>query len=249
MAIADDTVITQTLLVDGLDLLVEARIPSGCIGIVVVVPGASANLADDAPVIGSNSSLLLDSYHRQRLGIVCLHHRGTAGNGGNHSDTSLQTRIEDIREVVAWVRNKHEALPLFLLGYSMGSHVVCRLATELKATAIGLATPAAYGIKAEGVLFGPEFTSEIRKPDSWRDSLVFTDLEGYSGHITVMAAENDQVIPRAIVDEYVLRSNVSMLLPGSSHRVPGMIDPPTARAAETVAAVTSAIFGDLAASM
>lgn len=95
--------------------------------------------------------------------------------------------------------------PVFLIGNSMGGHVVAMAAELLAARGIALVTPAAYSEKAHFAQLGADFRREVRKADSWMASPVFGALEGYlarGGHAIMRAAAFDDVIPVELTNRY-----------------------------------------------
>ena len=49
--------------------------------------------------------------------------------------------------------------------------------------------------------FGPRFSKIIREQDSWTNSDAFDTIARFSGSITIIAAEFDEVIPTKLIDQ------------------------------------------------
>ena len=84
----------------------------------------------------------------------------------------------------------------------MGAYVAVRVATTLGAGRLCLAIPAAYAPAAFAVPFGPLFTDVLRRPRSWEDSDAFKLISHFAGHVLVLSAENDKIIPHEIPQKY-----------------------------------------------
>lgn len=211
-------------------------------GVVLVIPGASASLSRGAALLGTFDAVLQSHFSAQRLATVVFHHRGTGRSDGDLSETSLETREQDVRAVVKAAREWFPSTPIFLVGISMGGHLAALLAGELDVAGIALVCGAAYSPAAASKPFGPHFSACIRRERSWAESRSFAGLASYGGFRLVVASELDEVVPRELSNAYFEASDLAVLLPGARHRIPSCEDETTRRAANAVAQLTAAAF-------
>ena len=84
--------------------------------------------------------------------------------------------------------------------------------------------PAAYAAHAYMAPFGPEFSKILRTPQSWANSDAFDLTRNYDGHLLVISAEEDRVVPAAIPQRYASAENnrastVHHVVKGSGHNL------------------------------
>lgn len=127
--------------------------------------------------------------------------RGIGESARNINETSLNTRLEDAQEALEILRENSTSGQIYILGTSMGGPVTIRMA-DTGTQGILLIGPAAYSLEARDKNFGPEFSEAIRKPESWKNSPDFTDLNKYQGRILLIYGALDQVIPKEIFTNY-----------------------------------------------
>jgi hypothetical protein len=84
----------------------------------------------------------------------------------------------------------------------MGAYIAVKVAVELQVPRLCLAIPAAYSMQAYRVPFGPKFSEILRAPRSWAESDAFDLVLGYTGHLLVVSAEEDKVVPPEIPQRY-----------------------------------------------
>jgi fermentation-respiration switch protein FrsA (DUF1100 family) len=104
----------------------------------------------------------------------------------------------------------------------MGAYTAIKLTEIFVVENLVLLVPAVYTPRAYGAPFGPEFSAVIRRPGSWQDSDAFDIVSAFKGNLLVIAAESDDVIPRAVVERIhgsATNAKVRLLhvVPGSSH--------------------------------
>jgi len=105
------------------------------------------------------------------------------------------------KQGVAWNQNA-----VTLIGNSMGGHVATLEAEFIRPSRLILAQPAAYSIEAHYAPLGPEFTRQIRQPDSWKRSPAYDALEHYlrgGGDALIIGATDDQAVPGGITRRYM----------------------------------------------
>jgi len=122
---------------------------------------------------------------------------GFGESSGEISAASLSSRVEQVKTII---NTKHFKQPPSIIASSMSGYVAIKSAESQKIENIILIAPAIYTKKSYKVLFGPEFTKLIRRPDSWRDSDAWKTLSNYYGNLLVFEAENDQIIPHEVID-------------------------------------------------
>ncbi|MDR3369386.1 alpha/beta fold hydrolase [Rhodoferax sp.] len=140
--------------------------------------------------------------HARQVATVAFDAIGHGCTGGAQLGTNLEDRVEQVVTVV-----RHLDLPTSatsLIGFSMGAYVAVKAASELGIPRLGLAIPAAYATRAYRVPFGPRFTEILRTPASWAHSDAFDLVAAYSGHLLVISADADQVVPPEIPAKYIL---------------------------------------------
>ncbi|WP_137935719.1 alpha/beta fold hydrolase [Chitinivorax sp. B] len=127
---------------------------------------------------------------------------GETGGLIQHSSLSLRTQ-----QTQAVIQATDLAGPLSLLGSSMGAYNAIRLSTLYPTVQLILCVPGIYIPAAYAVPFGPAFSAIIRQPDSWQHSDAWEILSGFTGRLLIVAAEQDAVIPAAIVERLYTSAN------------------------------------------
>lgn len=84
-----------------------------------------------------------------------------------------------------------------VVAFSMSGHSAIELAAtpRLGIRGLILCSPAIYAEQAYEIPFGPEFTSCLRQPLSWRSSASFRKLAKFDGRVCLVLPERDEVIP------------------------------------------------------
>lgn len=155
---------------------------------------------------------------------------GHGDTGGELAGSSLASRMEQAGRVVTTL----PVGPLALLGSSMGAYVALRLLEQVNCTHLVLVVPGVYTPQAFEVPFGPEFSAVLRQPDSWRDSDAWSRLAAFRGHLLIVVAERDEVIPpeipQRLLDAAVnAASRTVHVVPAAPHRLSGFFtDQPAA---------------------
>ncbi len=162
---------------------------------------------------------------------------GIGETGGSMADSSLADRIEQVLAVLMWIENTYGAMSkLGLYGVSMGCYVALGVNYALHES--GKHTPdklilvagAAYAAASHSTLFGSAFTEILRSQPhgrpSWVDSKSFGWLKESTADVLLVVAEQDEIIPRAISDQYseVAKARFSgkfiyHLIPGATHYI------------------------------
>lgn len=185
----------------------------------------------------------LQNYLQERnVSSFSFDFRGCGKSEGDFADGTLCNRMKDALSAVNYYIKESGINPeqLYLWGSSMGAHIASRICNQLPFRGIILQSPAAYGASTENVLLGPEFTNGISIRDSWRDSLVFPDLEKFEGKFLVVFAKNDEVIPPELIGCYMeigKRKGMAITLHGGTHSLLSPDNPEKEAAREELAEV------------
>ncbi len=124
---------------------------------------------------------------------------GHGETGGSLLGSSLRQRVE---QALAVYRHCHaDNRPVALLGSSMGAYIALRLLEQLPCSHLILQVPGVYTSQAFDAPFGPDFSAMLRQPLSWLDSDAWSRLQQFRGHVLIVAAEQDTVIPRMLVEK------------------------------------------------
>jgi uncharacterized protein len=158
--------------------------------------------------------------HAQRIETLAFDFVGHGRTGGQQLGTNLRERVQ---QVCAVIRSQSlEPSMLSLIGFSMGAYVAVKAAAEVGVQRLCLAIPAAYAAEAYQVPFGPEFSQILRAPRSWESSDAFDLLANFTGHLLVISAEEDAIVPAEITQRYAdigagRRSTVHHVVKGAGH--------------------------------
>lgn len=155
---------------------------------------------------------------------------GHGDTGGALAGSSLASRVEQAGRVAAMLPSG----PLALIGSSMGAYVALRLLERVDCSHLALVVPGVYTPQAFDVPFGPAFSALLRQPGSWHDSDAWARLAAFHGHLLIVAAERDEVIPTEIpqrlLDAAVNAASRNVhVVPAAPHRLGGFFtDQPAA---------------------
>ncbi|MDB5266822.1 MAG: hypothetical protein JWN89_637 [Parcubacteria group bacterium] len=127
--------------------------------------------------------------------------RGVGDAEGNLNESNLNTRAEDAKAALEILKQHSDTENIFVVGVSMGGPVAIRI-VDHSIKGMLLVVAAAYSMEARDKNFGPEFSEAIRKPDSWKDSPDFKDLERYMGDTFLLYTDSDEVVPQGISLNY-----------------------------------------------
>lgn len=140
---------------------------------------------------------------------------GHGETGGEMNDTTLRGRTEQAAAVIHHTCTE----PLTLIAASMGAYTAIKLAELFSVENMILLVPAVYTPHAYHLPFGPEFSAAIRVPESWAASDAFRILGKFTGNLLVIAAENDHVIPRGVIER--IQASAKQAVTNHVHTVPG----------------------------
>jgi len=82
----------------------------------------------------------------------------------------------------------------------MGAYTAVKLLEYYQIQSLILIVPAMYTSRAYTIPFNAGFTDIIRQPQSWGHSDAWDILSGYKGRLLIIAAENDKIIPKGVIN-------------------------------------------------
>ena len=120
-------------------------------------------------------------------------------SSGALSDLTLKKRSEQALTVY-----KHFALSsnCILLGFSMSGQTAVDLMTMLdgQVSTLALFAPAFYDKDARTAHFGPDFSSIIRKDESWKRSDAWEKMSKFRGALITFESPLDSIVPDMVID-------------------------------------------------
>jgi len=131
------------------------------------------------------------------ISTVAFDFVGHGDTGGNLKNSSLSSRT---RQACRVVDSLNLPQPLAVIGASMSAYTAVKLLEHYKINRLILLVPAMYAAQAYKTPFNREFSDIIRQPQSWIQSDAWRLLAGYTGRLLIVAAENDQIIPRDVIN-------------------------------------------------
>jgi esterase/lipase len=147
-------------------------------------------------------------------------HSGHGKSTGKIFQSSLEKRVREGKELLKEFKVQE---PITVIGFSMGAHVALKLAEEVPVDNIILFCPAIYDRRAFKRFFGEEFTYIIRQQDSWKNSDVFKFLEKYTGKLTIIIGDKDDIIPSEVVEQLEWHApeaeKQTLILPDCTHAI------------------------------
>ncbi|MFL9881233.1 alpha/beta hydrolase [Herbaspirillum rhizosphaerae] len=167
--------------------------------------------------------LLREDLAQSGFGSVALDFSGYGESSAN-SPGSLKKRLRQAQAVLAHIDT--DGTIHTVVGTSMSGEIALRLACNMgsRINHAVLIVGAIYGRTAFSIPFGPEFSSIIRQPQSWRDAETLEFIRDYRGGLTLIRALNDAVIPHEVADlleQAAVSARFRQLidLPETDHRV------------------------------
>ena len=123
---------------------------------------------------------------------------GHGDTGGELKSSSLLSRT---RQACSVVDSLNIQQPFSMIGASMGAYTAVKLLEFYQIQSLILIVPAMYTAMAYTIPFNEGFTDIIRQPESWGHSDAWDILSGYRGRLLIIAAENDKVIPKGVINK------------------------------------------------
>jgi uncharacterized protein len=149
---------------------------------------------------GEGFAALRAFLHARQVGTVAFDFVGHGRTGGAQLGSTLAQRVAQVLAVVQALAL--DPARLTLAGFSMGAYVAACAAERLAPAGLCLAIPAAYAPEAFEQPFGPAFSTVLRRPRSWAGSDAFEHVAQFTGHLLVLSAEHDAVVPAEIPHTY-----------------------------------------------
>lgn len=182
---------------------------------------------------GAKNELALKNYSDIVEGLskdfvfLAFNHLGNGKSEGNFEDYSLQSRVEQAMFMLSYLKKlpNVDKNKIAVIGSSMGGHVVSRLSGIEMFPYLILRAPASYRKDLEYKLMKQGWLSwdRERKYWPWKPSYAFEAIQKYKGNLLIIEHENDEIIPREIVDEYYksaknVRKKQLIILKGAPHK-------------------------------
>lgn len=168
---------------------------------------------------------------------------GHGESTGSLNESSLQKRIDEAHEAMKLLDPNAK---LTVMGSSMGGHIALELLKTGRVENLILFCPAVYSDAAISLQFDQWFTEEIRKPDGWKSSSLFGELEKFTGRLIIVIWEEDNVIPQEVIGMLVasaksITHRELIFVPGAWHAIHTWLE----EHPEDFAHVTKKIFDHL----
>jgi len=147
----------------------------------------------------SRAFYLMERFQSRGISTCAFDFSGHGSSSGDLKKSSLQRRTDEaacaIKKFLA------QDKPMTVCGSSMSGHTAIRLLDEVSNIgSLILFCPAAYDRDAYSVPFNNGFTSIIKEKGSWEKSEIFSLLEEYTGKLLIFIGENDEVIPKGVIE-------------------------------------------------
>jgi uncharacterized protein len=122
---------------------------------------------------------------------------GHGDTGGDLKSSSLSSRTRQACRVVDALNLQQ---PFSVIGASMSAYTSVKLLEHFQIKSLILLVPAMYSSQAYTTPFNRGFSDIIRQPQSWVQSDAWRLLANYTGRLLIVAGENDQIIPRDVIN-------------------------------------------------
>ncbi|MET3429793.1 putative alpha/beta hydrolase family esterase [Actinoplanes tereljensis] len=150
---------------------------------------------------GERFMALAEAFARLGGHAVGLDFLGHGKSDGRIVESSLRSRQEQAEMIIE--KYCPPPIPLLLFAFSMGGHTAIRIAGSLgsRVKGLGLLAPACYAREAEDLSFGLEFSTVLRRNESWHDSPAFAAAATFSGQVAMIVGSMDQTVPWGVTEE------------------------------------------------
>lgn len=128
---------------------------------------------------------------------------GHGESSGELGRSSLAKRVQEAEGALGYLARDR---PISLCASSMGAHIALELTLRVAVENLFLFAPAIYSREAVDLPFDERFSSVIRQEGSWRDAAVLDALDEFTGNLFIFIGEDDEVIPRKIVETILRRA-------------------------------------------
>lgn len=157
------------------------------------------------------------------LSIVTVDHSGCNKDYHFQQEMSLKERVFEVDALIKKYVD-HQAKDLTFYGESMGGYVAIKLAEKYRPKNLILFCPAIYDFAAFDVPFGPDFSTIIRKDESWKKSDAGKVLQNFKGNMLLIIGDKDTVIPSGVIDyidihtQHLIKKEI-IKIPGAPHKM------------------------------
>ena len=141
--------------------------------------------------------MLREELFAKGISSVTFDFVGHGDTGGDLKSSSLSSRTRQVCRIVDALNLQQ---PLSVIGASMSAYTSVKLLEHFHIKNLILLVPAMYTSQAYSVPFNRGFSDIIRQPQSWVQSDAWRLLADYTGRLLIVAGENDQIIPHAVID-------------------------------------------------
>jgi uncharacterized protein len=162
-----------------------------------------------------------------------------AGRSSKNGLPSVQKRTEEAQAVLEALLS--DCSSVIVLAFSMSGHVAISLTKfNPKISGLILCSPALYSQSAVTIPFGPSFSENIRRPNSWKESCHESTLADFEGKTVLLRPKRDDVIPEGVF-EIIERSSQrdrfkKVIFDDAPHTMGSWFNENTAIAEEAIAA-------------
>lgn len=133
------------------------------------------------------------------FGTTIFDFLGHGETGGDIYRSSLYCRTRQAQAIIA-----AEGVAFTgCIGVSMGAYTALQLSKTIRFRSLILMVPGVYSSAAYQVNFGDDFSAIIRKHRSWEHTDAWDIAAQFDGHLLVIAAENDAIIPAEIPNRLI----------------------------------------------
>jgi len=141
--------------------------------------------------------MLREDLFVEGISSVAFDFVGHGDTGGDLKSSSLSSRTRQACRVVDSLNLQQ---PFSVIGASMSAYTSVKLLQHYQIKSLILLVPAMYTSQANTIPFNRGFTDIIRRPQSWNHSDAWKILAKYRGRLLIVAGENDQIIPRGVIN-------------------------------------------------
>jgi uncharacterized protein len=139
---------------------------------------------------------LLDELAEHGYGSLTFDYSGNGDSIGVLEESTIGRRQEESLAAVAQLGCDEAPV---LIGTSMGAHLAATTVPVLRPRGLVLFVPAAYPGGSDNL----RFDGSLVKPGYYADSSAFVGLREFNGDLLIVAAKNDEVVPREVIDGYL----------------------------------------------
>lgn len=148
-------------------------------------------------------------------------HSGSGESTGMLEKSSLQKRHNEAVEAIKFLTKEK---PLTICGSSMGAYIALKLLGIENIKNLILFCPAIYDARAFSAEFNNDFTAIIRQKESFQNSDIFSVLEKFEGNLLIFIGQNDEVIPKKVIDlldksSLNTKKKEIIIIPGCPHKI------------------------------